>query len=342
MEAEPVAFLARALEPEVHRVRARLAAFLGADPDGLALVPNATTGVNTVLRAFDWQPGDEILICDHTYGAVKQACRMLADRYGVIPVEATIPFPAASSREAVEAFAARLSARTRLVIVDHIASPTALVFDIDAIVQIARSAGVPVLVDGAHGPGMRPLALDALGADFYTGNLHKWVCAPKGAAFLWMAPEWRGRVHPLAVSHAYGAGLAPEFDWTGTSDPSAWLCVPDALDACAAFPDMSAYNHGLVREGRARIAAALDVEVPHADDPALYGFMAAIPYPRARVTGPDTLRDLTAKLFAEHRIEVPFTSYDGRVFVRISGQVYNTADQYARLADVLRTFAPPR
>jgi isopenicillin-N epimerase len=342
MEAQPVAFLARELEPEVQRVRARLAGFLRADPAGLALVPNATTGVNTVLRAFDWRAGDEVLICDHTYGAVKSACRMLAERHGVVPVEVRIPFPAASADEAVEAYARGITPRTRLVIVDHIASPTALVFDIARIVAHARAAGVPVLVDGAHGPGMRSIDLDALGADFYTGNLHKWVCAPKGAAFLWMAPAWRGRVHPLTVSHGYGGGLAAEFDWTGTADPSPWLCVPDALDACAAFPDMAAYNHSLVRQGRAVIADALGVALPHADDPALYGFMAAIPYPAARVTLPTTLRDLTAALFASHRIEVPFTSYDGRVFVRISGQVYNTPDQYARLADVLRTFEPPR
>lgn len=340
MEAEPVEFLARALPARMEAVRARVASFLGADPAGLMPVSNATAGVNAVLRAFDWSAGDEILLADQTYNAVKQAARALADRHGVRVVEVTIPFPLFDQDEVVAAYAAGVTPRTRLVIVDHVVSPTALVLPVDRVVAVARGHGVPVLVDGAHGPGMLPLSLDALGADFYVGNLHKWVCAPKGAAVLHLGEAWRARVHPLAVSHGYGTGLAAEFDWTGTDDPTAWLCVPAALDFFAqwGWDDVRATQHALVRDARRLLADALDVSLPHPDDPAFYGAMAAVEWRGARMTSPNSLAALTGRLYREHRIEAPFTSYDGRIFLRVSGQLYNHPDEYAALADVLRTF----
>ena len=337
MEAEPVSFLARRLGGMLDDVRATLAGYLRADVAGLVLVPNASTGVSTVLASTKWSPGDEILMCDQTYNAVKQMVFALADRHGVVPVECRAPFPLRTADELVEAYASGINPRTRLVIVDHVSSPTGIVFPVARIVALARAAGVPVLVDGAHAPGFMPLDLDALDADFYTGNLHKWLCAPKGAAFLWLRDEWRvGKVRPLVVSHGYRMGLAAEFNWLGTVDPTAWLAVPAAIAFAARFPEAAEWNHALVREGRRRVAAALDVELPHPDDRALYGSMAAVPVPQAGRTDFAVLSGLNEQMYRRHRIEVPFMGYDGRVFVRISGQLYNAPEQYERLARALQ------
>jgi isopenicillin-N epimerase len=198
-------------------------------------------------------------------------------------------------------------------------------------------------VDGAHAPGMLPLALEALGADFFTGNLHKWPCAPRGTAVLHVAERWRtgpSRVRPLAVSHGWGGGLAAEFDWTGTVDPTAWLAVPDALDFWDVFPEYREVQHQLVREARAVLADALGVELPHPDDASYYASMAAVPVPLAPPDGAaawnaDRARAVNQLLWEEHRIEVPFTVHEGRLLVRVSGQVYNRGEEYGRLAGAL-------
>jgi isopenicillin-N epimerase len=337
MERGPVQFLARELPARLDAVRARLAAFLDADASGLVLVPNATHGVQGALDAIAWQPGDEVVHCDHGYGAVKQALCRLNHRYDVRQVQAIVPFPIERPEQVVEAFAAAIGPRTKLVIVDHITSATALVLPAAELVALCRARGVPVLVDGAHAPGLLPLSIAQLDPDFYTGNLHKWVCAPKGAAVLWVHPSWRERAHPAVTSHGYGLGPAAEFEWTGTFDPTAWLAVPAAIDKLEGFglAAMRASNHGLAQEGRERLAHALGTRLPHPDNPAWYGPMAAVQVPWARgEDGPA----LTARLHAEHRIEVPFTRYDSRCFVRISAQLYNHAGQYQRLADILRTW----
>ncbi len=337
MESSLVEFLARRLPARLDAVRSRVGALVGADPAGLVFVPNATHGVDAALDAIDWRPGDEVVHADHGYNAVKQALRRLEHRFGVKRVDAKVPFPLADAGQVVEAFAAVIGPKTRLVIVDHITSATALVFPAADLVALAHRHGVPVLVDGAHAPGLLDLDLRALDADFYTGNLHKWVCAPKGAALFWVHPRWRETVHARVTSHGYGNGLAAEFEWTGTFDPTAWLAVPAALDHLdeLGLLDVRANNHALVQEGRERIAHALGVSLPHPDDASLYGPMAAIPVPWAKASEGPTLN---ARLYAEHRIEVPFTGYDERCFVRISGQVYNRPEQYVRLAEVLRSW----
>lgn len=331
MEAEPVEFLGRRLHERLGAVRERVASFLGADPCGLCFVSNATQGVASVLGSLDWREGDEIVIADHAYFAVKQAVRHLVDRCGVRFVPAVIPFPLDTPSQAADAFIAAITPRTRLVIADHVTSATALILPVEEIV--VRAGSVPVLVDGAHAPGMLDLAIGRVGAAFYTGNLHKWLCAPKGCAILHVSPEWRERIHPTAISHAYGSGLLDEFDWTGTFDATAWLSIPAAIDHMEELgvDRVRAVNHDLVRTGRALIADALGTELPHPDLPALYGSMATIPFP-ASGNG----FELTARLFAEHRIEVPFTNYDGRSWVRISGQAYNAPADYEKLAGVLR------
>lgn len=337
MEREPIEFLGRGWPGRIAALRERVAAFLGADPAGLVFVPNATMGIETIFGAFDWKVGDEIVFADHGYNAVRQAIRHLEQTFGVRFVAAKIPFPLHSAEQVTQAFANALSAKTRLVVVDHITSPTALILPVGDIISACRDRGIAVAIDGAHAPGMLPLAIDALGADFYTGNLHKWVCAPKGAAILWVAQKWREVTHPKVISHGFGGGFLTEFDWTGTDDPTAWLSVPAALEHADSLgvEAIRSSNHALVQAGRHVIADALGVELPHADDPSLYGSMAAIPFPFA--AGSEGPR-LNAELYEKHQIEVPFTGYDGRCFVRISGQAYNAPSDYERLAGVLRTF----
>jgi isopenicillin-N epimerase len=338
LEREPVQFMGRRLPEMMGEVRARVSAFVGADPAGLVFTHNATTGTATVLANLSWKAGDEVVLADMAYGAVFRALEATAARHGIKIVRALVPFPIQSPAQVVEAFSKAITKKTRLVIADHITSATALIFPVAELVALAHAKGVPILVDGAHAPGHVPLQLDALGADFYVGNFHKWVCAPKGAAMLVLGPTWRDKVHPVVISHGYGQGLHAEFDWTGTDDPTAVLSIPAALDHIDSigFDSLRAANHALVREGRRVIAEALAVELPHPDDPELYGMMAVVPWTR----GGD-VKELTPALFAEHKIEVPFTAYDGRTWVRISGQAYNRPDEYQHLAQVLKTWAPP-
>ncbi len=335
LESEPVEFLARRLPERLAQVRRRLGLFLGADPGRLALIPNASTGVATVLNSLDWREGDEVVLADHAYNAVRQSIAYLRDRFGVRESLATVPFPLLEAGQIVEAFARAIGPRTRLIVVDHITSATALVFPVQAIVALGRQRGIPVLVDGAHAPGSLPLDLDRLGADFYTGNLHKWVCTPKGSAFLYVAAAWRDRVHPLVISHGYGSGFEAEFDWIGTADPSPWLCIPAALEfqEGLGWEQTRAYNYSLAMEGRELLAQALRVRAPIPDDRSLSVGMAVVPFPGRALPG--VPQALNARMFKEHRIEVPFTAYDDRLWIRISAQRYNHIDQYRRLARVL-------
>lgn len=337
MEREPVLLLGRELPGLMEGLRRTVAEFVGADAEGMALVPNASTGVGTVLNSLFWKEGDEIVIADHAYNAVRRHVAALVERFGVVERLVTIPFPLSSQQEVVDAFQSGLNERTKLIIVDHITSATALIFPVEEVVKVGKAAGVPVLVDGAHAPGTLSLDLLKIGADFYTGNLHKWVCSPKGTALLWVAPQWRQQILPLVVSHGYGQGFNACFDWTGTFDPSAFLAIPEALSFWErqGWEETRSYNHRLVQDGRRLIAEALGEELPHPDSPLFYGSMAVIPFRRAGDAKPGGPAALTAKLFEEHRIEVPFTSYDHRIWLRISGQRYNRPEQYQRLAEVL-------
>lgn len=347
MESEPVRFFVRELEPLLDAARARLADFVGADPEGVAFVPNATTGVNTALASCAFEPGDELLTTDHEYNACANALRATAARWGARVVVAPVPFPLRSAGEVLDTLRAHASPRTRLVLVDHVTSPTALVLPVEEIVADFRARGVDTLVDGAHAPGMVPLSLDALGAAFYTGNLHKWVCAPKGSAFLWASPARRASVRPLVISHGANSPREDrtryrlEFDWVGTLDPTPWLCVPAALDAMGSlfhggWAELRARNRDLALRARDTLCDALGIAPPAPD--AMIGSMAAVP---AHVRCPDVEADplidpLQEWLWRAHAIEVPVVPWgDGRL-VRVSAQAYNDPAEYARLADALR------
>ena len=334
MEREPVDFLTRQLPGLLAEARAALAPALGAQPDDLAFVPNATTGVAAVLSSIELGPDDELLTTTHRYNAVRCALERRAAQAGARLVEAPLPWPVSSPEALAAAVIRRLSARTRLLVVDHITSPTALVLPVADIVAAARARGVPVLVDCAHAPGQVPVDLDGLGADWWVGNLHKWLCAPKGAALLWAAPHRQAQTRPAVPSHGTGLGFREEFDWPGTFDPTAWLAAPAALALHEAMggPALQAAHHALVRRGREVVAEATGLPLPHPDDPRLYAAMAAIPLE----VGAEHTRAVHDALWARHRVEVPVTAHDGDAVLRISGFApTNRPADYARLAEVL-------
>ena len=332
MERHPTHFMSEELPPALRAAAARLAAFVGARADDLVFVENATSACNAVLRSLRFAPGDEILVTDHGYPAVRKAAEYVAARADARVVEATVPFPLEHVAQIVAAISARLSSRTRLAIFDHITSPTAVIFPVRELTALCRAAGVPVLIDGAHAPGMLSLDVPSIGADWYTGNCHKWLMAPKGGAFLWAAPERQADTHPVVISHGFGQGFTAEFDWIGTRDPSAWLSVPAAIEFHERLGGASLRerNAAMARQ-QATILAEIWKTERGAPNP-LTGSMAAVRLPLTGEATPRRALELRRKLFDYHRIEAPVTAFADALWVRISAHAYNRPADYARLA----------
>jgi len=332
MERQPVRFMSDELPPALCAARARLAAFLSTRPERLGLVENATAGVNAVLRSIDWQAGDELVLADHAYLAVRHTVQHLAERHGLVVRLVQVAFPLSGPEAILEAYWSAITPRTRLVIVDHIFSTLAAQAPVAEIVAFCRPLGVRVLVDGAHAPGMLALALDELGADWYVGNCHKWLLAPKGCAFLHAAPSSTDGLHPAVISNFHERGFPLEFDWQGTRDYSAWLAVTAALDFIEAFG--AARYRQLLREQAAVAAARLcqhwSVELPA--PPQLFCAMVVLPLPGKEPASEDSARRWHDRLWAQHRIEVPVLAFDQRLWVRISAQIYNEASDFEALA----------
>ena len=354
MERQPMSFFVREYEEALDAARAELGAFLGAEPRNLAWVPNATVAVNSVLRSLPLAPGDELLVTDHEYNACRNVLNYVAERAGAAVVVAELPFPLADAGQAVAAILERVTARTRLVLVDHVTSQTALVLPVERIVAELREQGVETLVDGAHAPGMVPLDVASLGAAYYTGNCHKWLCAPKSAGFLHVRPDLQEQVRPAILSHGANSPRKDrsrfllEFDWRGTRDPSAWLCVPAALSYLGTllpggWEELRARNRALALEGRDLLCEALEIPRPAPDD--MIGAMASVPLPDGDTTelrSPLYLDPLQDRLLEEHRIEAPVIPWPAapKRLLRISAQLYNRSEDYRLLADALRGVLP--
>jgi isopenicillin-N epimerase len=373
MEAQPVQLLARDLPGLLAETRTALGAFVGADPDDLAFVTNATGAINAVVRSLHFEPGDEFLTDDHEYNATINVLRHVAERDGARVIVARIPFPTASEDEVFDAMIGAVSDRTRLVLVSHVTSPTALVFPVGRIVAALAERGIETLIDGAHAPGMLPLDLDGLGAAWYAGNLHKWVCAPKGSAFLHARRDRQPGIRPNTISHGANAVLGQsaargggghggltryraEFDWQGTLDPTPWLAVGDALRHIGGlvdrgWPAIMARNRELTLHARSLLADVLEVDPATLAPASMLGSMVALPLPSSGPlamagagSSPLDTDPLQQVLLDRFRIEVPIFPWPvpaaespdaARRLVRISSALHNGPDDMERLAQSL-------
>lgn len=350
LERQPMQFLVREMEGALDAAREALAQFVGAQRDNLVFVANATSGINTVLRSLTFQPGDELLVTDHEYNASRNALDYAAGRSGARVVVAKIPFPFRKADDIITPILAAVTARTKLALIDHVTSQTAVVLPLAKIVQALNERGVDSLVDGAHAPGMVPLNLGELNAAYYTGNCHKWLCAPKGAAFLYVRPDKQEQIRPLTISHGANSPRKDrsrfilEFNWQGTHDPSAFLSVPEAIRFIGGllpggWADVMARNRTLALAARKILYEALQIDEPCPEE--FIGSIAALPlpdvseaqYPRL----PFNESPLQDALRTKHKIEVPIIFWPGppKGLLRISAQLYNSLPQYERLAAAL-------
>ena len=356
LERQPVRFFVHDLESLWDEARTCLANFVGADPDGLTFIANATHGVNTVLRSLSFEKDDELLVTDHEYNACRNALNYVAERTGAVVTLARIHTPVAQPEDILASILEKVTSRTKLLLIDHVSSPTAVVFPLESIVKEMRSRGIETLVDGAHAPGMLPLDLENLGAEYYTGNCHKWLCAPKGAAFLYVRPDCQSRIRPLAISHGANAtrkDRSPfhlEFSWTGTSDPTACLSVPKAIEWVGqlhpkGWPGIMKRNNRLALAARSYLFESLNWQ-PTAPA-SMIGSMVSFHMPDAETNTPPTsplyADPLQEKLWGEHRVEVPIIPWPRppKRLMRISAQLYNTAEDYSKLSESLKNVLSP-
>jgi isopenicillin-N epimerase len=329
-------------QPRLRGAAERVAAFLGVAGEDLAFVDNASSGVNAVLRAVPLGPGDEIVIGDLAYGGVARATDFIAARRGARVVRAPLPFPATSPDAFVATIAGAITPRTRLAVLDHVTSETALVLPLAEMAAACRARGVPVLVDGAHAPGAIDLDIAALGVDWYAANLHKWAFAPRSCGVLWAAPERQEGLHPGVISWGVtNDDWLQEFDWTGTRDPSPWLAAPAGLDfmhATLGVTAMRTYNHRLAWAAAEHLAERWNR--PWTTPESMVGCMASVALPEslgpADAANAQRVRD---RLLFEHGIEAPVMAVGGALRSRVSIQVYNDESDIERFATAVETIA---
>lgn len=341
LEAQPVAFLGRRLPSLLAEARAQLARYLGASPSDLVFVPNVTHGMNIIARSLDLEPGDEVLGTDHEYGAVERTWRFVCGERGATYRTASIPLVVTTPEEMVERLWEGVTEQTRLIVVSHMSSPTALRFPVEAVCARAAAQGILTAIDGAHAPGQIDLDLDAIGADFYVGNCHKWLSAPVGAGFLHARPERQHLLKPLVVSwgwqprHPGASPFIDQYDWIGTDDPAAYLSVPAAIAFQRQHDWMAVRKacHALASEARERIGAltGLPPLCPDAAEWWVQMFAAPLP-PNERFTA----EELQLRLWQDYQVEVPVVEWQGWRFLRVSIQAYNSTADVERLLDGCR------
>lgn len=348
LENEPVRFYERIAPEALRLARVSLAEMLNCNPDDLALVENATTGVNTILRSLEFNQGDEILVPDHAYQACRNTIDFVAKRWGANVVVCNIPFPLNSPQEVIDEIMSKVTSRTVLAMIDTVTSPTGLLMPFKELVRLLESKGISVLLDAAHGIGMIELDLTEIGASYTTSNCHKWLCAPKGAALLHVRKDMQGDIHPLTISHGMTFPLGDitrfrhEFDWTGTRDVSAHCSIPSVIEGMADMVDggwsgIMQHNRDLAIKGRKIICERLGMEPPCPEE--MIASIATLPLPGELSGGiplhePDPLHET---LQDKYGIQIPVWSWSsprGR-YIRISAQLYNHEDEYHYLAECL-------
>lgn len=333
IEDQPVEFFGRRISGLLAEARARLASFIGAAGSEVVFVPNVTYAMNIVARSIDLQPGDEVLGTGHEYGAVERAWRYVCEQRGAIYVPHPIHLPVEQVQDVEEQIWSGVSDRTKVITLSHITSPTALVLPVAAICRRARAAGIISVVDGAHAPGQIDLDMQAIGADFYGGNCHKWLCAPKGAGFLYARPDRQTMLEPLIVSWGWrarepgGSTFLDYYEWMGTDDPSAFLSVPAAIDFQTThdWPAVRQACHTLLAESSQRMAGLTRIPALTPETTDWWVQMRALPLP------PCDPQRVQARLWDEFQVEVPCFEWNGVPLVRISIQAYNSPEDVDRL-----------
>jgi isopenicillin-N epimerase len=349
LERQPVQFFVRDLEGLIDDARAELATFLGVEAEDLVWVPNVTTGVNAVLRSLEIRPGDELLTTNHEYNACRNALEFVARRAGAEVIVVAIPFPIDSPEQIVDEIVHRISPRTRLALLDHVTSQTGLVLPVERVVRALAERGIDTFIDGAHAPGMLPLDLKTVGATYYGGNCHKWLCAPKGAGFLYVRRDKQPEVRPVVISHGANSQRTDrslyltEFDWVGTDDPTAILSVPEAIRFMGSllpggWDALRKHNRELALQGRRVVCDGLGIPDPCPDS--MIGSLASVPLPAGEQepqTSPLYADPLQRELLERWKIEVPVIPWPKPPdrLLRISAQIYNRPDQYKKLAEAL-------
>jgi isopenicillin-N epimerase len=351
MEKEPVAFFIRKFDELYYNSKKALAELITANTNNIVFVPNATAGANAVLHSLKFNPGDELLTTNHVYGACRNLMTYICNRTGAKLVVADVPFPIKKEEQVTEAVLSKVNDKTKIALIDHITSPTGLIFPVEQIVKELSAKGIDAIVDGAHAPGSIPLNVEAIGAAYYTGNCHKWLCTPKGAAFLYVRPDKQKEIHPAIISHPHvnhsanpHSQFQSEFYWTGTNDFSAYLCVTDAIKFMDSLLEggikkLMGRNRNLTLKVRDMISDVLSIKPAAPKD--MIASLCSFPLPDGSDSGSfpfdyiDPVQDL---LFEDYKIEIPvmfFPAPPNRL-IRTSVQIYNSIEQYNKLAEALK------
>lgn len=338
LESSPVHFFIDDFYDRLRAVAGRLGNFVGTDGVNIGFVDNATTGVNTVLNSLYpiLKPGDEILTTNHGYPAVLNALRHFSKVSGAKLNIADIPFPIDSKKTIIDIFEKSITAQTRLAVFDHITSPTAIIYPVKELIDLCKSKGIMTLVDGAHTPGMISLNIDNIKPDWFTGNCHKWLFAPKGCAMLYTSPEYQEITHPLTISLRYGEGYTQEFDWTGTKNPAPFFALNKAIEfyeKMDAQASVKEYIRELSIAARALLEKRFDTTATAPSD--IIGSMGVIPMPGNQVNSLERANQIRYELYHKYNIEIPIFFIKDRLWVRYSAQIYNEISEYEYLAEVL-------
>ncbi|MEJ2574115.1 MAG: aminotransferase class V-fold PLP-dependent enzyme [Gammaproteobacteria bacterium] len=346
LEREPVKFINNELPSLLRDARRALGRYINADVDDVVYVPNATFGVNIVAHALRLCPGDEVLTTDHEYGAMSNLWSYICQKRGATLVRQRVSFPIASQAELLEELWRGVTPRTKAIFVSHITSPTALCLPVAALCQRAREADVMTIIDGAHAPGQIDLDLDSVGADFYVGNCHKWLCSPKGAAFLYTRRSRQVSIEPLVVGWGWGenrksfgeSAYIDALEWLGTNDLSAYLAVPAAIEFQMRhdWPQRRTRCHKLLEKTLKRASDLTGLAPLYPEPGRHYGQMAVLPLPPI-----DDLDAFNRRLYDEYRIQIPCISWNGRQYLRVSVQAYNSEEDVEALLTALRIELAP-
>lgn len=342
LERQPVEFLGRRFNDEMRAARAALARYVNAQADDIVFVPNATTGLNIVARSLGLKAGDEILTTDHEYGALDRTWRFLSAKNGASYIRQPLPYPLTSPADVIETLWARVTPRTRVLFISHITSPTALILPVRELIRRAREHGILSVIDGAHVPGQLPLDLGELDPDFYSGNCHKWMCSPKGSAFLYTRRDKQPLIEPLIVSWGWEAivpgpsRFVDEQEWQGTRDVAAYLAVPGAIQFLNEhnWETVRAECHAIAQYARQSIEALTGEPALSPDSADWYAQMVSVPLP------PCDAEQLKSRLYDEYHIEVPIVVWNNRTLIRISIQAYNTRADIDALVNALERLLP--